>query len=111
MTDPVPDPPADADNGPITFGAIRQMIADALGKKDKEEPPKPPLTGQPPATDLAAEVKKELAKIQDSERATNEKQTIQQQIAAITDKLAEKPPVERSRVHRLMGWGEPHEKQ
>src|SRR5579859_3348408 len=54
---------------------------------------------------IAEQVQAELAKIKADEEATAEKTTTQTRIKSIEEKL-ERPPVERRRVHKVMGWGE-----
>lgn len=59
-------------------------------------------------SDLAAQVQAELDKIHAGEQEKAEKTALQTRIDALeaAAKLAEKPPVERRRVHKIMGWGE-----
>jgi hypothetical protein len=106
----------DDSGGSVTFGAIRQMIEDAiskLGGGTKTDTPKTDTTvetGPQSRQSLAGEVERELRKMQAKEKEDQEKTGVADRLTALEEKVVEKAPVERSRVHRLMGWGEPDAK-
>lgn len=55
---------------------------------------------------IAEEVQAEIAKLRKQEAAEGESKAVTDRIAKLEDLVKEKPPVERRRVHRFMGWGE-----
>jgi hypothetical protein len=105
------------DDGPITMGTIRSLITEVVteatrgltgsreDKSTKDEPSRPGgAAGRTQGVQEA--VQAEIEKIKAREAAAERDKTIDEQLAALADKTAEKPPVERSRRHKLMGWGE-----
>jgi hypothetical protein len=55
---------------------------------------------------IAEQVQAEIAKLRQQEKQEGESKAVTDRIAALEARVEEKPPVERRRVHRLMGWGE-----
>jgi hypothetical protein len=62
--------------------------------------------GQPQRRSVDDEVNAAIKKLEaDKEREKKETET-DAKLAALEERTKERPPVERRRVHRLMGWGE-----
>jgi flagellar motility protein MotE (MotC chaperone) len=105
------------DDGSVKFSDLRNVITevvkDILGtdKKDPEptEEKKAPEyeadNSKTARQQLADQVKAELEKIRDSDNQESEKKSLQERLQNLEAKL-EKTPVERRRVHKMMGWGE-----
>lgn len=98
----------------LTFGDLKKLITDtveSLTKAGKDVTGSAGSTHEPftKATGGASvddQVKAALAKLQaDKEREDKEKER-DTTLAELKTKLDEKAPVERRRVHKLMGWGE-----
>jgi hypothetical protein len=97
---------------PLTMGDIRKFVTDTVGElvksgkevdpaKDKDTEDRTPRGG-----DIKSEVERELAKIKSREERNKRDTELDTKIKELTEKTAEKPPVERSKVHRFMGWGD-----
>jgi len=67
-------------------------------------------TDPEPAADVAAEVRAELAKLKSAEQAKakrdQDKADTESRLAAVEDKVKEKPPMEYRKVTNWMGWTE-----
>lgn len=114
-TDPKPPettPPPEG--GPLKMADIRKLVQDTVKEvvgtiSGGEKPP----AGDPPPTDdkpvgggLRAQVEKEIQRIRDKETQETRDKTIDQQLADLAEKTKEKAPVERSRRHKIMRWGD-----
>lgn len=107
-----PNPPS----GGITMADIRRMVTETVGevmkgvtgKPDDKPADKPGETGTKENTpgDMASIVRNEIKRIKDHEKATERDATIDTKLAELSAAVVEKPPVERRRVHKFMGWGE-----
>src|SRR5262245_44962062 len=114
------DPPEKAT---LKMGDLRSIIAESVKDAVKGLTP-----GESPTTDdgsdssrivpqgavrqqsVAEAVQTELAKIAKEKQDAEEKKSVSDQLAALDKKVnEEKPPVQRTRRHRFMGWGEPTE--
>lgn len=97
----------------LTVGDLRKMIAETVQgivgdgeKKTETDPPKgEPSTG-PVAGGIAAEVQRQVEKIRAREARQKRDEEVDGKLKELSEKVREKTPVERSRVHRFMGWGE-----
>jgi hypothetical protein len=103
-----------SDNPPeptgIKIGDLKKLIQDTVADVVKGITPdaggKPDDT--PASTDnssVADKVRAEIEKIRGREAEEKEKETIKTQLAELKSKT-EQAPVERSRLHKFMGWGE-----
>jgi hypothetical protein len=94
----------------FTMGDLKKLIADsiaeALPKATEPVVAKPTGEASTKSVGIAEAVKAEIDKLKAKETEESEKQTIQQKLQELSEKTAEKEPVERRRVHKLMGWGE-----
>ena len=107
---------SDDDKG-ITIGTLKSLIQEVVGSSKSTEEDAHRAAEHHTASRLdrsssvAAAVQAELAKLQAKDKEDKEVQERQQQLdnklAELSEKTKEKPPVERRRVHKLMGWGEP----
>lgn len=104
-------PPEDDTNkqGGISVGDIRKMVVDMVkdavsstGSKGGEDGKE----AEKPASDVASQVQTALARIQEKEARAAREKSIDEQLAALAEKTKEKPPTERRKVHKLMGWGD-----
>jgi hypothetical protein len=102
--------------GGIKMGDLRKMIQDTVTdvmkgvtvptKGEDTDTPKGGGTQADRATSIASAVQAEIEKIRAKEKEDDDKKTIQDKLNELSAATAEKPPVERSRVHKFMGWGE-----
>lgn len=100
--------------GPLSIGELRdfikQEITSALGgikgvaKSDSDPKTTDTTSGQ--SSSIADEVQREISRLKDREAKSAQEQDLKDQIKALQDKTQEAPPIERRRVHKLMGWGE-----
>ncbi len=85
--------------------AVKSMISTVTGHGAPSPAPAAAAGGQP--QDLQAQIDAAVAKVnagRDAQAAAAEHAAEHDQLKAAA---AEKPPVERKRVHKVMGWGEP----
>lgn len=106
------------DANKVTMGDLRTIIKDMVtevvgtGKKETTDgvsgtaPKQAPETTENRSVGVAAMVKAEIDKLKAQEQEESEKATIQDKLKELSDKTAEKQPIERRRVHKMMGWGE-----
>jgi len=85
---------------------IGEVVSEALPKNDtpKTDTTKPATTTD--SRSVADTVRAEIEKIKAHEKQSERDATIDQRLAELAETIKEKPPVERRRVHRLMGWGD-----
>jgi len=107
-------PPAQGDTA-LKIGDIRKLVTDTITealkgvtttKEGEGEPASTPMPRGDRTTSIQATVQAELDKIKAKETADKEKADIQTQLTKLSEATAEKAPIERRRVHKLMGWGE-----
>jgi hypothetical protein len=109
MSEEKTDPPA----GGVKMGDLRKMVTDLVSEAVKGITPTAPITppvttpGTPAAGGGIQElVQAQIDKIKAADQEKADKQSIQDKLNELSEKTKEKPPVERRRVHKLMGWGE-----
>lgn len=116
MPDPTTPPATDPDEGKLTMGSLKKMIQDTVaeivpGLMDSAKPATPPpapATDVP--TDIAAQVRAQVERIRKQEEKQKTEAQVLADIAALKDaKPKEKEPVQRSKLHKVMGWGDPAE--
>lgn len=95
----------------ITMGDLKKMVMDTVAEVTKgiSEPAKKDEPKEPVGNDsrsVADRVREEIEKIRAAEKETEEKETLKKEITQLKETVKEKPPVERTRRHKLMGWGE-----
>jgi hypothetical protein len=107
-----------ADEGTVTFAnlrdVIKEVVSDLIGKdkgpdKEPEKAKEPEYEAENSKTareTLAAQVRAELEKVRKSDAEESDKLSAAQRLQALEEKLAEKGPIERRRVHKIMGWGD-----
>lgn len=107
-------------NSTLSFKQLKQLIADTVeGAFSSREAAKiDDQAGQParrqlrqhtdskPARSVEDEVQAALDRLQKEKDARALEEARDGRIKALEDKTAEKPPVERRKVHRFMKWGE-----
>jgi hypothetical protein len=116
MPDPT-TPPTEPDGDKLTMGSLKKMIQDTVaeivpGLIGSAKPPTPagpaPATDVP--TDIAAQVRAQVERIRKQEEKQKTEAQVLADIAALKDaKPVEKVPVQRSKLHKVMGWGDPPE--
>jgi flagellar motility protein MotE (MotC chaperone) len=110
-------PDDDKPEGTVSFADLRavvkEMVAEVVGsgkddkpKDDKSKDDYEADNSKTARQSLADEVKAALASIRDSEAEEESKKSMTERLHAVEELLAEKPPVERRRVHKIMGWGD-----
>lgn len=85
---------------------IQDTIAEVLPKADEKKPEDKPDEKVESSGSIADKVRAEIEKLRAKEKEDEEKSTLTKTVAELAEKTREKVPVERRRVHRLMGWGE-----
>lgn len=107
------------DGKPFTVGDLRELIGAEVKKlvgtgkeaagtdtEAHKEAQKVTETGLDAKSNIASEVQAAIKHIQDREAATNRDKDIDTKLADLMKRTEEQPPVERRKVHRIMGWGE-----
>lgn len=84
---------------------IQDTVADLLPKENKKDSDDNDAPVKEDGS-IADRVRQEIENIRSREKADKESEDLKTQVAALAEASKEKPPVERRRVHRLMGWGE-----
>ena len=110
MSDTDTDPEV-KETGGVSMGDLRDLIKEVVtevlpGKNEgSEEPDKPTKreTHNQKADSISAEVEAALERVGKRKEAEAAEADYRAKVDGL---LAEKPPVQRRRVHRLMGWGE-----
>jgi len=107
----------------LNLGDLKKMVADTVAEAMKNvtttgsntrEVTQSHLEGRGDrSSTVQAAVAAEIQKIKDSEQADKDKaareakdQEFETKLSKLSEATAEKPPVERRRVHKFMGWGE-----
>lgn len=105
----------ESESGKLTVGDLRKMITETVQsivggdgeKKAETDSPKNETSGgSPTAGGIAAEVQRQVEKIRAREARQKRDEEVDGKLKELSEKVQEKTPVERSRVHRFMGWGE-----
>lgn len=103
--------PPSEDKGGLTVGELRKMITDTVaqlvgGNGEKKEEEK--TTDRPSGNGIAAEVARQVEKIRAKEARDARDADIDKKLGELAEKTkpVENAPIERSRVHRFMGWGD-----
>lgn len=96
----------------ITAGTIRKMISDEVGAlvsklKPGEKTEKVEDEGEP--TDIRGQVAAALEGLKRREERQQRDKELDALLAKDKEPPKEKAPIERRRVHKIMGWGEPAE--
>src|SRR5215510_6324680 len=87
------------------LAGLQQTTQDAVGTTQQQGPPERQPRWRQQAN-VADEVSAALDKIE-KDKAENEWRTgLNKDVADLKEKTKEKAPVERNRLHRIMGWGE-----
>lgn len=89
-------------------GIVKNIVADITGsgksdKKTDSGDSKPESS----ADDIASRVKSTIEDMHKQERARARDNDLDEIIKAHKEKPKEKQPIERRKVHKFMGWGEP----
>ena len=99
--------------GALTVGELRKMITDTVqsivgtGSKSSDDKPTEKEDDRAPSGSVAAMVAREVQKIREREAREKRDSDIDTKLAELAGKVnQETPPVERRRVHKLMGWGD-----
>jgi hypothetical protein len=106
----------ETESAQLSFGDLNKLIEDKatslfqqlVGKKDDDKPTDTPKTTEKKeeTIDLDSQVQAAINRLkEDEERKTKETER-DATIKALVEKTKEKAPVERRRVHKIMGWGE-----
>jgi hypothetical protein len=109
--EPTPEPEGDK-SVTVSMGALREMMVEVaksvIPGAGKTEDPK---TVEPGATagqgDIAAEVQREVARLKEVEERTAKEVERDSTIQKLLEGQVQVQPIERRRVHRIMGWGDP----
>jgi hypothetical protein len=117
--DPTPDPPEVDKQDPLKLGELRSLIEDVVkkvtGSAEKteddahERAQKGTLNRLDRESSIAEQVQAELAKMNEAEKRKAKEDGLAATVKTLTEKVLERAPVERRRIHKFMGWGEPPE--
>jgi len=99
------------------MGEIRALVREVFaelapsltGKKESEQEPAKETTSRQTGKSIQDEVKAELARLREAEERQQSEADLRAQVAELKAKsetTAERAPIERRRVHRVMKWGE-----
>lgn len=115
QTPPTPPNP-ESESGTLTMGDLRGIVEDIVTKvagaltpaaaKKAEETGKDE-SGRP--VDIAAQVRGELEKMRLREAKERDEADLKKTVAELKERQKPedpKPPIERRRIHKMMGWGE-----
>ena len=101
----------DGDVGSLTFGGLRKLIREVMSEPDKETETRKAgrravetRLDRDSATEEAVE--KAIKRLKDEDDRKAKEDALHGRLAAIEQKTADKPPVERSKLHKFMGWGD-----
>lgn len=99
----------------VTVGLVRQIVKDIVGgagnqlDKDTEtrQAGRRALNSRLDRdSEIEARVEAAVKQIKEAEDAKREREGLIEQVKNLTEKVKDKPPVERNWAHKLMGWGE-----
>jgi hypothetical protein len=97
----------------LSLGDLRKLVTDTVADVMKSVTPSgesvtapKPETRMDRSTTVQAAVQAEIEKIRAKETEAKEKEDLTAKLTALELATKEKAPVERSRVHKIMGWGE-----
>jgi hypothetical protein len=96
-------------DGTVKFSDLVDVVTEVVN--DKLAVLKGAVTGTEKTTvdgpeSIKEEVQRELEKIHKGQAEKDWREGTEGRLKAVEERTAEKPPVERRRVHKLMGWGE-----
>jgi CHASE3 domain sensor protein len=104
------------DKGTLTLGDLKNFIDTRIqalveSGKDKEEGARDKAQDHTEdkldrGSRIEEQVTRALQKLREKETKDEEQKTLSQQVAELLERTKERPPVERRKVHRFMGWGE-----
>lgn len=92
----------------LKIGDLKKLIHDTVSEVMKGVSPtdKPETVKDHAPEGIADKVRAEIEKIKAREKEEKDKNDLKAQVKALAEGKQEKPPVERRRVHKFMGWGE-----
>lgn len=106
------NPPQTSNMGEIR-ALVREVFAELAptlgGKKESESEPAKETTSRQTGKSIQDEVKAELARLREAEERQQSDADLRAQVAELkakADTASERAPVERRRVHKIMGWGD-----
>src|SRR6476619_5690978 len=105
----------DGNGGALTVGELRSLITETVkgllpGSDTKDE--KTDTKNETKDTDsgtgnsIAAAVAREVERIRRKEEREQRDKQVDDDLKVLKERVVEKPPVERGRLHKIMGWGE-----
>lgn len=84
---------------------IKDTVAEAItGMKPTDSKPDDKVVDED--SSVAAKVRAEIEKISANKKKEEKEATIDSELKDLREKTKEKAPVERTKLHKLMGWGE-----
>jgi hypothetical protein len=118
-----PTTPEPEKGATMRFGDLKRMIADSVNSAlsgltgDQGQPPQrqPLRGGQQPqrgggSRNVDDEVRTAVEKLEADRKRREEREArdkgVEDKLTALEERTKEKAPVERRRVHKVMGWGE-----
>jgi hypothetical protein len=106
-----------SEGGKLTAGDLRKMVSELVSEavkgittttdKAHEQAEEHTQEKLDRPSSVSAAVQREIARIQAKEKQDERDKTIDEGLAKLSEVTAEKPPIERRRVHKVMGWGDP----
>lgn len=96
----------EAEEGSVKFSDLKEVVREVVAEMLPSRSSSTKSTSRASSgAGIAEEVQAQLAKIKADEDAKAEKTSVQTTLADLKAKV-ERPPVERRRIHKVMGWGE-----
>lgn len=110
-----PEPTTEPAPTILKFSDLKKMMTDLVdGAISAREPKQQEGEGnqrrstreRQPQRDIDSEVQKALDKLEHEKSERAERDALKTDVADLKERTKERAPVERRRVHRIMGWGE-----
>jgi hypothetical protein len=112
-----PDVEPDSETGKLTMGDLSKMIEDKIaaivpgilksGEPKSAEPAAPASGSSASSIDIAEEVRAQVARLKEQEDRLNKEKETDSTIKTLLERTEQKQPIERRKVHKWMGWGDP----
>lgn len=97
-------------DGGISLGDLRDLIKEEVSSIVDSLKPNTERSGSQSTESrnfsITEEVRREVEKLRTADDANREKMGLMERLGKLEEAIGEKPPVQRTRRHKFMGWGE-----